>query len=1413
MVNLPSTEKSSYPRKSEIATQLLLVALAYFVSGRVGLAIPYLDSHITLIWLPTGIAVAALMRWGYVCWPGIFLGALATNYSIDFSPLLDCCIALGNTLGPLLAVWLLRRLKFHVALDRAWDILLLAAASACGMLVSAGGGVASLVSFRVLPAQDAGAAWLSWWSGDFVGVLLAAPLLLNISRAGLKDLWAQRKEFLVWLAVMLASGWGVFFLNNDANGDSLSLVFILFPIVVWSAMRFRIMGSSLGVLLPAGIATVATSRGLGPFYSLDVQQGLFLLWLYLATLALVNLMVAALQAGRKRAEAALQQSEVHFREMFERHESIMLLIDPESGEIVDANASASRYYGYPLARLLHMNIAQINTLPPDEITAERTRAKQENRNYFIFPHRLASGEERTVEVHSSPIESAGHTLLFSIIHDITERRQAEQRLAESEQQLRSIIETEPECVKLIAKDGTVLQMNAAGLRMLEADTPEQIIGRKALGIVAPHHRDAFIKLMQSVFKGESGHLEFDVIGLKGGHSRLETFEVPMRDAQGRIIAMLGVTRDITERQRTQKETDTLLRRYQTLMKTALDGIRVMDIHGNILEANDSFCKMLGYTQEEASRLNVADWDAQWSKEELLARLKDFVGKSARFETVHRRKDGTLIDVEISTTGVDIEGHSIFFASSRDITERKETDAKLQRLIKLYDALNQCNQAIVRCTSEDDLLPLVCRYAVQFGGMQLAWIGLVDEATLLGHPVASYGTGTEYLDGIQVSVNAGEASGRGPFGTAFREQQPVWIQDFKNERSLAPWHERGARYGWAGVAALPLYRHGGAVGVLMLYTTVTDAFDEAARQLLEGMATDISYALTRFALLEERKQTENAIRIAAVTFETQEAILITDTAGKILRVNQAFKEITGYSAAEVVGQNPRILQSGRHDAAFFRDMWSALLDTGKWSGEIWDKRKNGDIYPKLMTITAVSDDSQCVTHYVAVFRDISNRKKSEDEIHQLAFYDSLTGLPNRRLLLDRLQQAMAAGARNGRYGALLFLDLDHFKTINDTRGHAMGDELLMAVARRLQTCVREGDSVARMGGDEFVVLLEDLSGTENEAAGQTESVAEKIRLELDKPYVLNDFECLSTVSIGISLFRGHLESAADLLQHTDVAMYQAKMAGRNAIRFFDPHMQTALETRAALEADLRHALEKQQFLLHYQIQVDNLGRPLGAEVLLRWDHPERGLVSPMEFIPLAEETGLIVPIGLWVLNMACAQLKKWQNVALTRDLTLAVNVSARQLRQPDFVVQVQRVLLETGARPSHLELELTESAVLDNVEDTISKMRELKLLGVGFSMDDFGTGYSSLQYLKRLPLDQIKIDQSFVRDIATDPNDAAIVQTIIAMTEALGLNVIAEGVETEAQHEFLDLRGCPAFQGYLFGKPVPIDQFEAALRGK
>ena len=558
-------------------------------------------------------------------------------------------------------------------------------------------------------------------------------------------------------------------------------------------------------------------------------------------------------------------------------------------------------------------------------------------------------------------------------------------------------------------------------------------------------------------------------------------------------------------------------------------------------------------------------------------------------------------------------------------------------------------------------------------------------------------------------------------------------------------------------------------------------------------------------ITESRQIQQELRIAAKAFESLHGIMVTDAKGIILRVNQAFTDLTGYSAGDAVGRTPAMLKSGRHDQAFYADMWRQLAATGAWYGEIWDRRKNGEIFPKWQTISAVRGLDGQITHYVAAFTDISESKAAEDEIRQLAFFDPLTRLPNRRLLLDRLQHGLAASARNRHHGALLFIDLDNFKNLNDSLGHDKGDLLLQHVAARLTECVRAGDTVSRLGGDEFVLMLEDLSENQRDAAAQAEVVGEKIVEALNQDYQLGAQEYHCTPSIGITLYCGQDASVDELLQQADLAMYQAKAAGRNTLRFFQPDMQSAVTIRSTLEADLRKGLREHQFMLFYQPQVGAEGQLTGVEALVRWRHPLRGLIAPNEVIPLAEETGLILPLGQWVLETACARLAVWGKDPDKAHLTMAVNVSARQFHHQDFVDQVMATLDHTGANPQHLKLELTESLFLADVEDTIVKMTALKAAGVSFSLDDFGTGYSSLSYLKRLPLDQLKIDQSFIRDVLTDPNDAAIARTIVALAQSMGLAVIAEGVETEAQREFLASHNCFAFQGFLFGKPEPWER--------
>ncbi|OEZ63740.1 bifunctional diguanylate cyclase/phosphodiesterase [Duganella sp. HH105] len=564
-------------------------------------------------------------------------------------------------------------------------------------------------------------------------------------------------------------------------------------------------------------------------------------------------------------------------------------------------------------------------------------------------------------------------------------------------------------------------------------------------------------------------------------------------------------------------------------------------------------------------------------------------------------------------------------------------------------------------------------------------------------------------------------------------------------------------------------------------------------------------------ITERRQHEARLRIAAIAFESTEGMMVTDANSIIVQVNHAFTDITGYASDEVIGRRPNMLSSGRHDAAFYQAMHKAVATTGTWEGEIWNRRKNGEIYPERLHIAAVRDEDGRTTHYVAALTDITLSKAANDEIKNLAFYDPLTRLPNRRLLMDRLRQVLAASALSGSYGALMFIDLDNFKTLNDTLGHNTGDLLLQQVAARLRACLRQADTVARLGGDEFVVLIDGMSRHALEAAAQTEALGSKILATLNQPYQLGAHHCHSTPSIGATLFHDEQRQQPDeLLMQADIAMYQAKQAGRNGMRFFDQRMQDTLSARAHLENELRTAFDHQQFELYYQGQVDAGGRATGAEALIRWIKPDGSSISPAQFIPLAEETGLILLLGDWVLEQACRQLRDWQREAATRELVLSINVSAKQFRQADFCARVRSAIERYGIVPARLKLELTEGLLLDNIEDTIASMTALKALGIKFSLDDFGTGYSSLQYLKRLPLDQLKIDQSFVRDLASDANDQAIVLTIIAMARSLRLDVIAEGVETPAQRQLLSELGCDAYQGYLYCRPLPAPAFDGWL---
>jgi diguanylate cyclase (GGDEF)-like protein/PAS domain S-box-containing protein len=543
----------------------------------------------------------------------------------------------------------------------------------------------------------------------------------------------------------------------------------------------------------------------------------------------------------------------------------------------------------------------------------------------------------------------------------------------------------------------------------------------------------------------------------------------------------------------------------------------------------------------------------------------------------------------------------------------------------------------------------------------------------------------------------------------------------------------------------------------------------------------------------------------------DAIMITEARNldepgpRILFVNEAFEQMSGYSAQEVTGKSPRMLQGPKTDRAQLARIRRALERRESIKAELLNYGRDGREFWVECNVSPVADQNGEISYFVAVQRDITERKRTEAEIERLAFYDSLTSLPNRRLLMDRLQHALEGARRKGTVGALIFLDVDNFKTLNDTLGHDKGDALLQQIARRLEGCVRRYNTVARLGGDEFVIMLEDLGNAAEQAARHARIVIDKI-LEAFRPnFDLDGDQYHCTPSMGVALFDSEQAESDDLFKRADLAMYQAKAAGRNTACFFDPAMQSSINARVALEREIRDALRRGEFMLYYQPQKDGAGNTIGMEALIRWRHPERGLVKPESFIRLAEETGLILPIGQWVMEAACSQLNAWALQGGDIDWPVSVNVSASQFRHPQFVELVLNVVRQSGIDPKKLKLELTESVLVENPEETISKMAQLRAAGLGFSLDDFGTGYSSLSYLKRLPLDQIKIDRSFVKDVLTDPNDAAIARTILALGQILGLQVVAEGVESGAQRDFLQSLGCHGYQGYFFSHPLPPER--------
>jgi len=748
--------------------------------------------------------------------------------------------------------------------------------------------------------------------------------------------------------------------------------------------------------------------------------------------------------------------------------------------------------------------------------------------------------------------------------------------------------------------------------------------------------------------------------------------------------------------------------------------------------------------------------------------------------------------------------------SWDVTERRAAERRVADLSRLYNLLSQVNHAIVLTSDRAALFERVTRVAVGSGGFLAAWVAVPEGGRL--QPVAAFGAAPALLEAWTMPP-AGQAPAQEDASHGKDGEPPAHGRQLLTEPLAAAqsgWRGEAAAEGASRFIAIPLHCEGEFAGVMGLLSAAPQPAGDEEAALLGEVGDDISYALTQFAREAEARRKDERILLHAAALEgTRDGVMVTDAEARIVSVNRAFTEITGYTEDEVLGRTPALLRSGRHDEAFFHTLWATLKSVGHWQGELWNRRKNGEVAPQWMSISAVRGGAGGVGHYVGVFTDISQLRQFEERVSHLAQYDPLTDLPNRMLIGARLQHAMEAAGRDRHVVGVLFIDLDRFKNINDALGHDAGDELLSAVAARLSGRYRSEDTLGRYGGDEFVLVLGQLRHAADAAA-----IARDLLAALDQPFVLHTGrEIYIKASIGISIYPDDGDSPAGLIQDADAAMYQAKHAGRNTFRFYQEAFTRSANARLSLESRLRRALEGEGFEMYYQPFVDVAsGRIVGAEALVRLKPDGGPYIGPAEFIPLLEESGLIFDLGTWVQRCVCRQGREWLDQGLDFE-RLAVNLSAEEVRRGGVVERLRGILAETGFPAAKLEIEITESGLIHRGAEALAFLHELKGLGVQLAIDDFGTGYSSLAYLKRFPVSKLKIDRSFISDLPDDHSDAQLTTTIIELARNLGLQVLAEGVETDAQRAFLAERGCDVYQGYLCSPPVPAAQFAERFLGE
>lgn len=1452
-------------------TQVLSLATVYFLLGIAGLQLAVPPGFASAVFPAAGVAVAAILHGGYRLFPGIWLGSFGINLWVASQQgelagkawMIAASIALGSSLQAILSASLVRwRIKqSSLKLDLEHDIVhFLMLVGPVGCLISASWGNSVLLLSNAISSQEFPFNWWNWWVGDTIGAFLFAPLTLMLLQYE-NPLWRKRLTQVALPILAIGIGTVVMFVyvadneaykfkqQIDASGKILSRNIIN---KVTAAQDSLIALSQLVQANPH--LDLATFKRFTAKSLANQPELLAFSWNPLVNhnerRMLERTMVQELGEPGFHFTEFVDNSRVKTADRHNEYIVTRFVAPPESSHLSppgfdmsseterritmatarktaetaisiplpfhdNGNDKTAVLLFHPIFRPLSANIQtppQSQTLlgyvaalfcpgdifagsvgqqvegllvmlsdidaPPASHWLYRSANLHSQLSAFEWHSQILLGQKIwQLALYPTPIYFANNyspiawmMLAFGLI--LVSILQA-YLLSISGRTIQIQRRVERQTQELAAKEKFLrLSQLSGGIGTWEAD----LINHRHTWSdncfhflhIDPQNQpswDGFLQLLPiqdrtKFLNAITAHIEqgikFDVeyrLFFNGKTYWLRSSGQTERDANGKATVMRGILQDVTEAHHTQQQILQLSDGQKAILENQLVGFAIVG-NKHLLWVNNALENMLGYQAGELNgkKLSVLRAGIAGYRRMLEAYRQLTQQQVVQLRLKLKRKNGHPIWLDVNGSTLQNQvGESLWLCI--DSTERVHSETALIQKESYQRALL-------------DNFPF------------LVWLKDTKSRFLAVNQTLAHAVGADHPD---------ELIGKTDFAFSPPDLAESYLRDDQTVlKTLKPktveeehFNPNGQRYYLETIKAPVMDNDGKLLGTV-------------------GYARDIS----------EHLQTKTELRIAETVFDCQQGMLVADANNAILKVNRAFCRITGYQAGEVVGKNPHLMLWDRQDLHAFPEILEHLASHGRWEGEFWSKRKSGQSYLLNLQLTAVTGQQDLISHYVGCLTDITEQKMAAEKIERLAFFDPLTGLPNRRLLQDRLKLALFTSQRRQCYGALLILDIDHFKNINDTLGHETGDLLLKKNAKRLKECLRSVDTIARLGGDEFVIILEDLSSDYLSAAQLTESIGQKILDALNEPFQLQGHEYHCSSSIGATLFNNHDKTTEELLKQTDIAMYQAKKAGRNTLRFFDPQMQTALNAKLSLEQDLRQAFQEKQFELYYQPQVDEKQQIIGAESLIRWHHPNRGLLGPSEFIPLAEETGLILQIGQWVLEEACDQLCRWQHMPHSRNWQLAVNVSARQLRHADFVEQVSRTLTAKGVDPHYLKLEITESMVLHDIEDSITKMQSLRELGVRFSMDDFGTGYSSLASLKRLPIDQLKIDQSFVNELLSNADDEIIVQTIIAMAKNLKVNVIAEGVETETQRQKLNAYDCSTYQGFLFSKPLPMREFEA-----